>query len=357
MYQMNDQQLIKVFYHTSTLRGLAYWRCLWPAYQMALRKEIMYSSIKNYFIDALPYTTSDVVVIQRSAGDISLKYVEKLSELSKVSNFKLIYDVDDVLFLDDVPDFHYCKSEGKGDPKESIMEIMDLCDEITVSTQYLKDYYHKATGIEEITVLPNRIPFFWAGNFYSVEGLRRNYRKHKAKPRIIYAGSTSHIDCAMINNDKDDFTDVLKVMEATRNEFTWVFIACCPRLLLKYVESKEMEYYKAVPLGLLPKVIHSLEPNMMIAPLADNPYNHGKSNIKFLESAAQGLPIVCQDITPYKETPLRFKRGDELIEKIRCTMKDEESYMEESRKAKEIVDQQWLEIDGNISQFKKVYSN
>jgi hypothetical protein len=353
---MEEPKHIKVFYHPSKVLALAYWRCIWPANQLALRGELMYSSITNYFIDALPYTNADAVVIQRTAGKGSVDYIRQLSELSKKADFRLIYDVDDVVFLDDVPDFHYCKSGNKEDPTETSKEIMDMCDEITVSTQYLKDYYHRTTGIEEISVLPNRIPYSWAGNFYSEEYLKRNFRKHRKKPRIIYAGSSSHIDCAMINDDKDDFSDVLKVMIATRHEFTWVFIASCPRLLLPYVETKEMEYYNWSPLGLLPKVINTLEPNMMIAPLADNPYNHGKSNIKFLEASAQGLPIACQDITPYKEAPIRFKTGEEMIEKIRATLKNEESYLEASRKGKEIVDQQWLEIDSNISKFRDVYS-
>ena len=356
MHNINSPPL-KIIYHPAKAKGLAYWRCMWPAYQMGMRGGVAYSFINNFLNDALTYTTADVVVLQRSVGNNSLEYVKILSKLSMISKFKLIYDIDDVLFLDDIPKFHYGRLEGKQDAKDSIMEIMYLCNEITVSTQYLKEYYQKATGIDEITVLPNRIPFFWAGQFYSLERLKNNYRMHKNKPRIAYAGSSSHFDCKMINSQRDDFYEVIKIIEATRKEFTWVFIGNYPRLLSKYVESCEIEYYNWVPIGLLPRLIHSLNLNMMIAPLADNPYNHGKSNIKFLESAAQGLPIACQDITPYKETPLRFRTGEEMIEKIRLTMKDEESYLEESRKVREIVNQQWLEINGNISQFIKVYSS
>jgi glycosyltransferase involved in cell wall biosynthesis len=353
---MNEMFPIRVLYHRSEVQALAAWRCLWPAYQLSLRGEVVYSSIKKYFNDALSYISTDVVVLQRSGGNISLKYIEKVAELGRKANFKLIYDVDDILFLEDVSEFHYYRTQNKEDCKESIIEIMHLCDEITVSTPFLKNYYQKATGITEITVLPNRIPFFWAGNLYSIELLQRNFLKHRSKPRVVYAGSSSHIDCERINGDKDDFYGVLKAIEATRKEFKWVFIGSCPYYLLKYVESKEMEYYHFVELGVLPRIISSLEPNMMIAPLADNPYNHAKSPIKFLEAAALGIPIACQDITPYKQTPLRFKTGDEMVEKIRETLKSEEKYLEASLRGREIVDQQWLEIDKNISQFRDVYT-
>ena len=94
----------------------------------------------------------------------------------------------------------------------------------------------------------------------------------------------------------------------------------------------------------------------MVAPLADNVFNHAKSNIKFLEACAYGLPIACQDITPYKEAPIRFNTSAEMLEKIRETLKSEESFMENSRLARKIADDNWLEVDSNIAAFRDVYS-
>lgn len=41
--------------------------------------------------------------------------------------------------------------------------------------------------------------------------------------------------------------------------------------------------------------------DIAIAPLADRPFNHAKSWVKAAESSAAGVPIVCSDITPYRQ--------------------------------------------------------
>jgi glycosyltransferase involved in cell wall biosynthesis len=39
-----------------------------------------------------------------------------------------------------------------------------------------------------------------------------------------------------------------------------------------------------------------------VAPLADIPFNHSKSNIKYLELSAIGVPTIATNITPYSNT-------------------------------------------------------
>ena len=39
-----------------------------------------------------------------------------------------------------------------------------------------------------------------------------------------------------------------------------------------------------------------------IGPLKDDPFNRCKSNIKWLEATAQGLPLLCSDVGPYEES-------------------------------------------------------
>jgi len=43
--------------------------------------------------------------------------------------------------------------------------------------------------------------------------------------------------------------------------------------------------------------------DLAIAPLADHPFNTAKSNIKWLEAALQGIPMLCSNIGPYAEIP------------------------------------------------------
>ncbi|MCH9617343.1 MAG: hypothetical protein SP4CHLAM5_07320 [Chlamydiia bacterium] len=346
-----------IVYHPIATPGLAFWRLLWPAFHLGMRREITYSILRNFPIDSLPYLGSDVLVIQRFGNQRETEYMKKIASMRKAGNFRIIYDVDDAIFFDEVPQYHYSKATHDYSQEDYTKELMSLCDEMTVSTPYLKEYYMKKTGQENITVLPNRIPFFWAGHYYSPENVIRNYRKHKRRPRIIYAGSVSHIDTTGGKGSKnDDFASVIKAIEATRKEFKWIFVAACPPALNKYLESRDMDLYPWEVLGNLPKGISKLEGNMMIAPLADNPFNQGKSNIKLLEACAHGLPIACQDLTPYKEAPIRFTTGEDMIEKIRQTLQSEEKYIEESLKGRDIVNKYWLEQEQNIGAYRDVYT-
>ena len=42
---------------------------------------------------------------------------------------------------------------------------MGLCDEITVTCKFMKDYYTEKTGNKNITVIPNYPPKWWIGNY------------------------------------------------------------------------------------------------------------------------------------------------------------------------------------------------
>ncbi|MCH9811838.1 hypothetical protein K0U07_03630, partial [bacterium] len=319
--------------------------------------EMSYSVLPSFAKDSFPYLSSNVVVFQRCGNKTQTEYIRRIAELKKQRNFRMIYDVDDAMFFDAVPKYHPTKSEPEMYAEENYTrELMNLCDEMTVSTPYLKEYYLKETEQKNITVVPNKIPYFWAGHFYSPENVVRNYRKHKKRPRIIYAGSPGHIDLsAGESRGKDDFESVCEMIEKTHKEFKWIFVAACPLRFKKYIQSGDMEYYPWQPVGALPKLISTLEGNMMIAPLADNIYNRGKSNIKLLEASAHGLPIACQDLTPYEEAPIRFTGGDDLLEKIRETLASEEVYVKESLKGREIVDKHWLENENNIAMYKELY--
>ena len=351
------EKIPHVLYHPSPIPGLAFWRILWPAFQLGMRGEATYEVLNNFSKDALPFLRCDVVVLQRFGNISEAEYVKQIAAFREQANFRIIYDVDDIIFFHDVPDHHYGKKKYGYADQEHTKELIALCDEITVSTPFLKDYYQNMIGHKKITVLPNRIPYFWAGHFYSPENVIRNYRKHKSRPRIIYAGSASHIDCASEKGGgEDDFTEILKIIIATRKEFKWLFVGVCPFPLKKYIESRDIELLPWQVIGDLPQAISRLEGNMMIAPLMDSPFNHAKSNIKLLEASAHGMPIACQDITPYKDAPIRFQNGEEMLQKIRSTLKTEDGYIKESLKGRAIIDKHWLELEENIGSYKDIYS-
>jgi hypothetical protein len=332
----------------------AYWRVHWPNYQLMLQDMITYNTATHFLSDLVCYKAANVIQLQRvSTGDVTI--LERLYELKKTLNLRLVYDVDDILFIDDIPDFHGAHSmKERFDPKV-IMKVMHLCDEIVTSTSFLREYYIQKGVKTDITVIPNMIPYFWGGNYYKEEVLLSIYRKHKTRPRILYAGGTSHLHYNA-EHGNDDFSHVIDMIISTRHEFKWVFLGALPWELFPYNKAGDIEFYGFETLDRYPKKVATLQCSMMIVPLKDHFFNHGRTDVKFQEACAHGMPIACQDITPYKHCPIRFDTGEKMIEVIRETLKDEESYITASRIGREMIDKVWLERPENTALYQELFA-
>ena len=94
----------------------------------------------------------------------------------------------------------------------------------------------------------------------------------------------------------------------------------------------------------------------MVAPLIDNTFNRCKSDIKFTEACAHGIPVVCQDMITYQSAHHKFSTGDEMIDQINALLKDKQQYMKHCRKANQYVQNKWLELPDNIGKYKELYT-
>jgi glycosyltransferase involved in cell wall biosynthesis len=63
------------------------------------------------------------------------------------------------------------------------------------------------------------------------------------------------------------------------------------------------EYHDLVPFDEYPAYLASLNLDIAVAPLTMTPFNQGKSNLRLLEYGALGIPVVCTDIDPYRNSP------------------------------------------------------
>jgi hypothetical protein len=133
--------------------------------------------------------------MQRQATDSQVLFVKELHKNKQNFGYKLIYEIDDIALRDDIPDYNRCKEAFMDDKiVKNIMEVMGMVDEITVTCKYMKEYYMEKTGNKNITIIPNYPPKFWIDRFYSKDRIEKNYDKNKKRPRILYAGSGTHID-------------------------------------------------------------------------------------------------------------------------------------------------------------------
>ena len=355
---MGHEKKVKpsVFTFPSGMYASNFWRLTFPTYQLNILDEISFSTSMNYLKDASIFRGVDVVWLQRATGFEHVKYIQSLAQLREKFGFRIIHDVDDVLIREDMPDFFSIKRNENFFNGEAMKVIFSLCDEITVTTPFLKEYYLSKFGHNNITVIPNRIPYFWAGGYYNEEIRLNNYRKHKMRPRILFAGSPIHINGFKIPGN-DDFTHIIEAIKSSIHEFRWIFLGGIPHELKDQCLKGEVEYHQMESIATYHPKLLTLEGCIMVAPLSEHIHNHGRSNCKFQEASAQGLPIVCQDITPYKMCPIRFTTGDQMLHQIRETLETEESYINAIRLGKKLLDEMWLELDENIGMYKELFSS
>ena len=336
--------------------GCGHWRMIWPEQVMNAHNKAVVHGTTVMNGDARQYTGVKGVRIQRQATPQQLNFIKFLREVADKQNFRLIYEIDDICFAEDIPDYNKFKGAFT-DPqiRKSAQEIMAMCDEITVTCPFMRDYYRDKTGNKNVTVIPNFMPKFWLGNRSNITRAMKNFEDNKKKPRILYAGSGAHFDVDNNVGQKDDFEHVNSVITKTVDKYQWVFLGAFPLSLKPLVMSGKIEFHPWSRLFEYGDKLRDLNVNMIVAPLQDNVFNRSKSDLKYIEACALGLPIACQDICTYENAPIRFKTGDEMIAQIERVLSDRQLYKSLCKKASIYADTRWLENDENIDCYMEVY--
>jgi len=341
--------------------GCGFWRMIWPEHVLnAHQKMIVHGSTVMTF-DQNYFHNVKCVRIQRQATEHQLMFVKFLRDMANKFNFRIVYEIDDIIFSEDIPEYNKFKPAFV-DPKirQISQEIMAMCDEVTVTCDFMKQYYMSKTGNGNITVIPNYPPKFWMGNYLNQRRLETNFETNctgkKAKPRILYPGSGAHFDVDNRTGQNDDFAHVRDVIRATTDKFQWVFIGAFPLPLQDLVREGKVEFHQWKRLYEYPEMIYNLNVNMLIAPLQNNTFNKAKSDLKYIEASCYGLPIACQDIDTYSNAPIRFTTGDEMIDRITQYTKNSAKYWQASFAARKVAETRFLELDQNIDKYKELYT-
>jgi hypothetical protein len=336
--------------------GCGHWRMIWPEQVMNAHSKAVVHGTTVMNGDGRQYAHTKGVRIQRQATPQQLDFVKFLRKLADQQNFRLIYEIDDICFAEDIPDYNKYKTAFT-DPKirESAQEMMAMCDEITVTCPFMRDYYRDKTGNKNVTVVPNFMPKFWLGNRSDLSRTMMSLERNKRKPRILYAGSGAHFDVENRIKQKDDFFHVNQVIAKTVDKYQWVFLGAYPLSLKPLVDAGKIEFHPWVRLYDYGNKLFDLNVNMIVAPLEDNTFNRSKSDLKFIEACALGLPIACQDLCTYENAPIKFKTGDEMIAQIENTLHDNKRYRAFCKKASNYANTRWLEDDKNIDCYLELY--
>lgn len=288
----------------------------------------------------------DLIVMQRQ----NFKSTLINARYFQLQGKKMIYEMDDWIIGVDKTNPCY---EGFMNPEsvEIIENFIRYADAVTVSTEYLAKLVSKYN--QNIYILPNSINVNeWAKHFEEKQSVKKD-----GKIRIGYAGSQTHYkDVYMVRQVLPDVlrknpNTVLKLMGFDfHNLFKEEF---------KGLENR-IEFVKWLPIQDYPKGFYDID--IGIAPLFYNDFNRAKSNIKFLEYSAMGIPTVATDIDPYHcikdgETGYLIKQNNrkKWVEAITRLVKSETLRGRIGASAREYVNQNF-DINKNWKLWAAVYS-
>lgn len=362
--------LPRVIHYCADQSGCAFWRLLWPAEELLAHNKAVVMTLYQMVVLGQFYMGIDAVRLQRQCTEPQvafIKFLRKVSDDMKQQTgkgFRIIWEVDDLVFADLVPKYNMC-GEAFQDPQieKNVKEAVHLCDEVTVPSEYMASIYRERLAYDKISVIPNYAPKNWIDRGYDKEHVLENYRKHKSKPRILYAGSGTHFDVANKVNQQDDFAGVVDAIAKdimVDKKYEWVFLGAIPNKLRQFI-GKGIEFHQWCAITEYPEMIKKLKVNISIAPLQDNAFARSKANIKLTEAGMQGIPCIAQNLDCYNFNGWKylFDTSDELFKKIDEIVSSELKYEEASDFAKNYSDAYMLQdhLDEYVLLYTTDYGN
>lgn len=245
-----------------------------PKYMWRITKELQDWSFK-----------ADAIVFQMLHNRHGLSIFRGLKDMlrDKGYNIPIISEIDDHMTSTPV----YNPADEYYTPGAELREIalaqFKESDAMIVSTPYLKEVYSEFN--DNIYVVPNALDF---------EVWDKVKPKSKGGIRIGWAGGANHDD------DLKIMEGAIKSLTQKYKEVKFVLVHGVPKELrgLHGVEFIS----KWARIDRYPAFIGSLDFDIGIAPLVDNAFNRGKSNLRWLEYSALGIPTVASKVGHFAET-------------------------------------------------------
>ena len=319
----------KIFFNHTTNSGVGYYRMINFAKFMERQKgvEVAYSKFDPNQKSIVEWERD----IETDKQDQICKDIHMLMENSDISIWQMIHHG---LSLD----LFYQSRDQWNNKKPLLMEIDDYvhginpesagysayhnnseleyltelqmknANHLIVSTQWLADEYRKFCPC--VTVIPNAIDFELWGNF-------KDYRR-PGKIRIGWAGGQPH------EKDLKVLKFVIPIILEKYKHVDFMFLGHMPDDIK--TSSRVKHILKWHSIYDYPKEMSKLGFDIGVAPLRDNQFNRAKSNLRFLEYSALGIPTVASPVEPFNHDflGLNATEVEEWVEKLSFLIENED---------------------------------
>jgi glycosyltransferase involved in cell wall biosynthesis len=236
---------------------------------------------------------ADAVVFQYVHEEGALDLFESIK--IRFPHLPILTEVDDNLLS--VPTYN--EAFGAYDPRSHVrrraLEQMKASDGLIVSTPYLAEVFREYNP--NIWVVPNSVDFdLWD----------KAPRKSKSGIRIGWAGGNGR------EGDVEIVKDAILSICKKHKDVKFVFVNGPAKGGLPdyFKDHKQIEHHaRWEPILKYPRLVAGLDFDIGISPLIDSAFNRGKSNLKWLENSALGIPTVASNVGHYAETVTNGKDG------------------------------------------------
>lgn len=336
----------RVINFPSDKNGCGFYRTIVPFSYMTAKLDWDATFMYQFVFDLNLIRTAAWVRFQRQCTETQTRcFVEYRRCIDRTkSGAKLAYELDDLVHGIEP---HNVLAYQFYTPvrRQNVVELMKMSNVVTFSTEFLREFYATNFGIKQGVVVPNFLPkFLWNPTF-------TDKRPKKKKPVVLWAGSASHI------GHGGDLEFLLPMVEATTDEFEWLFVGVVPpRLKDKVSHIPWANFYD------YPALMQSIKADVAIAPISDSVFNYAKSNLKYLEYSAMNVPALLSTIGngkgPYDQTNgnLVGNDPDAWYQAIKDLASNEAKQKETLARQRAFVENYWLESPQNVELYRRTYA-
>lgn len=295
---------LKAYFIPTLNSGVTYWRMYLPVLAACRNKHFgahlfrwMKDEINNHpwqFQVEDPATRNwvlgEIEAGARSADILVMGLVHTAAGLTTMQGIRECFRKPVVVEIDDnvlsVPTYNQasgCYAPDNTIRKVAVQQIKEA-DALVVSTPYLKEIYSEFN--DNIYVIPNSIDFETWG--------KAQMGNNKGKITIGWMGGGTHeADLAIIIPAIKHLTEKYKDVE-----FSFLHGASHEIRQMKNVKVNA----KFERIDKYHKYVAKAGFDIGMAPLVDNAFNRGKSNLRWLEYSALGIPTVASNVGHFAET-------------------------------------------------------
>ena len=233
---------------------------------------------------------ADVVVVQYLHSYESLALIEALKACLKDKGTVFLTEIDDYVLDTPVTNAAFQQYQPGWKYREIILEQMRALDGVIVSTPFLKDAYSEFS--KHIYVVENSLDLtLWD----------KHPNKQTKELRIGWMGGDGH---------QEDLRSIEAPLKQFLKENSNVFFYCvCGVPDFFKNQSKIVPIQRWFRIDRYPKAIAKLGFDIGLAPLVDNNFTRGKSNLRKLEYGALGIPVIAADVGHFAQTVQHGKDG------------------------------------------------